>query len=170
MIKNNNPNPFLNQQRNVPAPSNANAPQTTGKAKAAPPPSPSGNMAMNNQFDIDLTEVQAGAIIPDGNYLVKCTDVEQGISQAGNPQLIWTFEIVGGEYAGTEFKFFTAMTPAALWKVAEATAALGIGGAGQRVKFSRSDVLNRQCSAVIEETEYKGQVRSSITALQPLGA
>ena len=136
---------------------------------AAQNPPMAGNLG-NAVFDVDLTDVKESSyIIPDGDYQVKCVDVEQAVSQAGNPQFVWTFAIIDGEHKDMEFKSFTALTPAAMWKVAETVTALGLGSVGTKVKFSRSEVLGKRCIATIEESEYKGVVRSTIANLRPLG-
>ena len=121
-------------------------------------------------FEVDLSDVENAYVIPDSLYLLKCIDVDQGVSQSGNPQYIWTFTIVEGEYAGREFKLWTALTPAAMWKVAEVVVALGIGETGKAIKFRKSDVIGKTCVGVIEESEYKGQVRSSISRVMTLKA
>ena len=64
---------------------------------------------------------------------------------------------------GREFKSFTAITPAAMWKVAETVQALGVGQTGTVVKFKRTDVIGKECGAQIDISEYNGQERSSIT-------
>lgn len=146
-------NPFMNN--GAQAPTNAPMP-------GAPATAPQGD------FEVDLTNVQSGFVIPDGNYLAKCTDVEQSVSKGGNPMFIWTFVLEGGEYAGREFKSFTAITPAAMWKVAETVQALGVGQTGSVVKFKRTDVVGKQCGLAIEAQEYNGQDRSSITKVMSL--
>lgn len=130
-------------------------------------PMPGGGAAMS--FEVDLTDVTNGFVIPDGMYPMKCIDAEQGISASGNPQIVWTFAISdNSSLSGREFKLWTAITAAAMWKVAEVVTALGIGAVGQRVKFSRSDVVGKMCNAQIEETTYKGNTRSSITQIFPM--
>ena len=81
---------------------------------------------------------------------------------------VWTFVVVDTEHAGFESKVFTALTPAAMWKVAETVVALGVGQQGQVVKFKRSDVLGKECGALIEETEYSGSIRSQISRVMTL--
>lgn len=120
-------------------------------------------------FEVDLSDVTSGFVIPDGEYTVKLMDVEQGVSRAENPQYIWSFEVVdSAEHSGWELKVFTALTPAAMWKVAETVEALGIGATGQMVRFKRSDVIGRTCRALVEQQEYNGQVRSQISKLMRL--
>lgn len=131
------------------------------------PGAPAGGGADN--FEVDLTNVENNSFtIPDGNYKVRCIDIEQSVSKGGNPMFIWTFEISEGDHAGFQSKVFTAITPAAMWKVAETVQALGIGQTGQTVKFKRTDVLNKECGALIEQTEYNGNTRSQISRVMTL--
>ena len=150
-----NNNPFISN--------GAPAPMTGGA------PMPAGNAGVDN-FEVDLTGVEAGGqfVIPDGNYRVRCVEVEQQVSKGGNPMFVWTFEISDGPYKGFQSKVFTAITPAAMWKVAETVVALGVGQHGQVVKFKRSDVLNKECGALIEKTEYNGKTNSQISRVMTL--
>ena len=128
----------------------------------APMPGMPSNSAEN--FEVDLSGVEVNSyVIPDGNYKVKCVEVEQSVSKGGNPMFVWTFEISEGDRAGFQSKVFTAITPAAMWKVAETVIALGIGQTGETVKFNRSDVIGKECGAIFEQTDYNGKVNSQIT-------
>ena len=151
-----NNNPFM------PTPGGAPAPSTQ-----APMPGNS-SVSVPDSFEVDLSNVQDNFRVPDGLYKVRCQDVEQSVSKSGNPMFVWTFVVIGGDYAGREFKVFTALTPAAMWKVAETVIALGVGQQGQLVKFKRSDVVGKDCGALIEGTEYNGQVRSQISRVMSL--
>lgn len=139
---------------------------TPGAAAPAPTntPMPGNTYASNgaDSFEVDLTEVQNGFVIPDGNYRLKCIDIEQQVSKGGNPMFVWTLEVSAGQHAGFQGKVFTAITPAAMWKVAETVKAFGVGQEGQMVKFKRSDVVGKECGGYIEKTEYNGQERSQI--------
>ena len=106
--------------------------------------------------------------IPDGNYRVKCVDVEQSVSKGGNPMFVWSFEVSEGDHKGFQSKVFTAITPAAMWKVAETVIALGVGQTGSVVKFKRTDVVGKECGALIEATEYNGNTRSQISRVMSL--
>jgi len=138
-------------------------PGTPTSAGSTPMPGAPINGGAADNFEVDLTDVQDGFNIPDGNYLVQCTEVEQSVSKGGNPMFVWTFQVAEGPHKGFESKVFTAITPAAMWKVAETVQALGVGQTGSVVKFKRTDVVGKQCGALIEKTEYNGQERSQIT-------
>ena len=101
-------NPFMNNNSMTSAPTSA--------------PSMPGQSAnnFNAGFEVDLTNVQDSSFaIPDGTYKAKCIDITQDVSKSGNPMFIWEFEITEGDYRGRTFKSWTAVTPAAMWKVAE---------------------------------------------------
>lgn len=136
-------------------------------SNSAPMPGSSVPMGSDN-FEIDLSEVSSGFTIPDGVYKVKCVDIEQTVSKGGNPMFAWTFDVSAGPHAGFQSKVFTALTPAAMWKVAETVEALGVGQTGQVVKFKRSDVLNKECGAMFETSEYNGNTRSQISRLMSI--
>lgn len=150
-------NPFMPGTAPAPAP----APASPMPGRAAAPVAP-------DNFEIDLSHVDSGFVVPDGPYRVRCIDIEQSVSKGGNPMFVWTFEISEGEYQGFQSKVFTALTPAAMWKVAETVIALGVGQQGQVVKFKRTDVLNKECGALFEKDDYNGQPRSKISRIMSL--
>ena len=139
---------------------------TPGAAAPAPTntPMPGNTYASSgaDSFEVDLTEVQNVFTIPDGNYQLKCVDIEQQVSKGGNPMFVWTMEVSAGQHTGFQGKVFTAITPAAMWKVAETVKAFGVGQEGHVVKFKRSDVVGKECGGYIEKTEYNGKERSQI--------
>lgn len=155
-----NNNPFMPGM----TPQMSSSTATTGN----PMPGGGAGVATSDNFEVDLTDMQDNFKIPDGNYKVKCIDIEQSVSKGGNPMFVWTFEISEGEHAGFQSKVFTAITPAAMWKVAETVQALGVGQTGSVVKFKRTDVINKECGALIEQTEYNGNTRSQISRVMSL--
>lgn len=157
-----NNNPFM-PGATAPKPQMSSASATTGM----PMPGASVNSAADN-FEVDLTDVSTGFTVPDGNYRAKCIEVEQTVSKGGNPMFVWTFEISEGEHAGFQSKVFTAITPAAMWKVAETVIALGVGQTGSVVKFKRSDVVGKECGIALEASDYNGNTRSSVTRVMSL--
>lgn len=146
-------NPFINN--GAPAPNVGASPAPMHKSSGVP---------NSDAFEIDLSEVQDQSYaIPDGTYKAKCIEVSQDVSKSGNPMFVWDFEITEGKYAGRTFRSWTAITPAAMWKVAETVIALGIGQQGHVVKFKRQDVLNKECGLVMEQDEYNGKPTSRIS-------
>jgi hypothetical protein len=59
--------------------------------------------------------------VPDGVYKVKLVDSEDKVSQAGNPMVVATFELVDGpagadEHFGKRFKDYFTYTDSSYWK------------------------------------------------------
>ena len=155
--------------RNNPFMPGAIAPMPGASAPAGNSPMPGQAPASADSFEVDLSNVEMNSfVIPDGNYRVRCVDIEQTVSKGGNPMFVWTFEVVEGDHKGFQSKVFTAITPAAMWKVAETVVALGVGQQGQMVKFKRSDVINKECGATFEQTEYNGKTNSQIQRVMSL--
>jgi hypothetical protein len=147
---------------NNPFMSNPNAPTPTPAAAPAMPGQSVNDV--NTGFEVDLTDVQEiGFTVPDGTYKAQCVDIAQDVSKSGNPMFVWEFEIAEGDYKGRTFKSWTAITPAAMWKVAETVQALGVGQTGQVVKFKKGDVVGKFCGIVIEQDEYNGKPASKIS-------
>lgn len=113
-------------------------------------------------FEVNISEEMAGNMIPEGIYVGKCIDIEKKTSKAGNPMWKWDFVIIEGPHSGTEFTLFTAITPAAIWKLAETLDAFGLAEAGKPTKFSRADVLNVIVEMEIQDDEYNNTPKSSL--------
>lgn len=126
-----------------------------------------GDSGKGKKFSIDFSDMQSGFNIEEGHYPAKCIDVAEGQSKAGNDMLTFTFAIMEGEYVGKEFKNFCAITPAALWKLAETLGALGVEVTEGVANFDPDDCLNKACVLEIEDSEYNGNVRSSIKTVHP---
>ena len=130
---------------------------------------------MDTDFIVDLTEQEPAKktqsndpkryCIPDDDYVVSVVDVNKEISKAGNAMFVWDMEVAEGDHQGHSLRVFTALTPAALWKLSQAIEALGLGEAGQAVKFSKAKALGRRCMASVVAEEYNDKWNSKIDTL-----
>jgi len=122
----------------------------------------------SDEFSLDMTDERTiTGLIPPGDYIAKLIDCGKDTSKAGNEMWVWTFVIVKGDHAGTEMKYFTALTPAAMWKAVEVLEALGLGEMGKIAKFKRGDAINRLCAIKVEDQTYNDRPRSSIKNVMP---
>ena len=120
---------------------------------------------LDNTFELDLTQVEQKVLLPEGEYIGKLIDIEKTTSKAGNPMWVWTFAVAAGPFAGEELKLFTAVTPAAMWKLTETLEALGLGKAGSIVKFTPADVLGVKAILHVQHDEYEGKPRPSLNKI-----
>ena len=123
----------------------------------------------DDDFSIDIpSDLGKGKFyVAEGEHEATLIDLVSAVSNAGNPMLVWTYAITGGDSAGTEMKNFTALTDAAMWKLTETFDALGVEYApGEKVKLNPSELTGTTVTLVIEDSEYQGQVRSSIALVK----
>ena len=149
-----------------PARRRRSAPDGATKDKPAPrgrgPGSASGG---NDEFDFNLENVESNLRIPAGAYPIVCADVAKDTSQAGNDMYTWTFRVTEGQYDGRSFKMWTALTPAALWKLGEVLEALELAEVGESGSFKRSDAIGRECWGHVEDDEYNGRLSSKLSSV-----
>lgn len=120
----------------------------------------------DDDFNIDMGE-DSGFRIKKGKYPARVVGLDKGTSQAGNPMWIWTFAIIAGEYAGKEFKTWTALTAAAMWKLREVLMALKLSQDGKTSKFKKSDAIGKNITLDIEDDEYNGRPSSTVKTVLP---
>ena len=130
---------------------------------------------MDTDFIVDLTEQEPAKktqsddpkrfCIPDADYVVSVVNVNKEVSKADKPMFVWDMEVSEGDHRGHSLRVFTSLSPAALWKLSETVEALGLGEAGQAVKFSKAKAIGRRCMASVVSEEYNEKWNSKIDNL-----
>ena len=157
---------FLNQVENKMARNTANIPEDMDpEVFEAIPDDPFGAPAEDEDDGEWSVEVPNNRI-PEASYVGKCTDVNRARSQAGNLQFVWDWMIMEGPHKGREFKTYTALTPAAMWKVTQTLKAVGIAvvkdeKGNPKYNFNRDDVINVGVTLVVKDDNYKTDVLDS---------
>lgn len=79
---------------------------------------------------------------------------------SGNPMWVWEFKLLHEGYTGFNPRAFTALTPAAQWKVAETVAAFGIEPKEGKLEFEKSDVVGVvvDLEIVVEQVDGKSRL------------
>jgi len=143
----------------------------------------------DDEFDVDLGEDNGGGLLlPTGYYEAVLTDLDKGQSNAGNPMWVWQLRLtgnlaqkVGGNASGKmkiepgdqklngrEFRIYTAITPAAMWKLRETLLAFGLStGKEKNSKFKKADAIRRMCIVHLVDDEYQDVKRSSVKKALP---
>jgi len=81
------------------------------------------------KLNLNLDEVgDAFEILEAGRYKAKVTEIEEKDSQSGNPMLVWSWEIIDGEYAGKEIRSYTSLQDHALFGLKAHLTAFGYEG------------------------------------------
>ena len=122
-----------------------------------------------DDFSVEMPDASSGVKIPDGPYEGRVINFEKSKSKtSGNPMWVVDYVITSGPHSGTEFRSFLALTPAAAWKVAETLRALGFKQkVGEKVVFTKADVMGRRVLLNIELDTYEGKERSIVKTVEP---
>lgn len=123
-----------------------------------------------DDFEVDLDGVENNSqyYVPPGNYQGQLISLTKKQSSSGNPMWVWDFVVVeDGPAQGKELRVFTALTPAAMWKVAETIEALGLGETGGKVKFNKKEAIGKQCMLEVADDEYNGKTVSRVQRTYP---
>lgn len=112
----------------------------------------------------DVVEGGSNFLFPDGDYRARVIDVVKETSKAGNAMWVWTFLIMQGDEGGLgkEVKCWTALTPAAMWKLTEVLKAIGIAVVDGKVRAKRADLVGKECAITCVAEEYNGSESSKI--------
>lgn len=104
-----------------------------------------------SEFSFDLTGVQAGAYqtLSVGVHPAQCAAVTRGQSNAGNPKVVWTFNVLGGPDHGKQGQMHQAVTQKAIGRLAQTIESLGIGQSGGPVSFTESQAVGRVCAIIV---------------------
>ncbi len=132
----------------------------------------------DDDFEVNLGKV--GGRPPAGSAIVELAQIKKQVSQSGNPMWVFEFKIIeyrqvdgegeASDWIGEVLPVFCALTPNAMWKLAETVGALGIDvPADDRVaRFKSEDVIGVQALAALKHTEFNGRETTSIDALRAL--
>ena len=81
------------------------------------------------RITLNLDDVGSSfTIIEPGRYPARVVDIEEKESSTGNPMLVWSWELEGGDYSGQEIKSFTSLQDHALFGLKQHLEAFGVSG------------------------------------------
>lgn len=97
----------------------------------------------SEDFEVEFDFSDDGGI-EDGIYHARVSDFVLSTSKKGNSMYVWDFTLLE---VNRTIQSYTALTPAARWKVTEHLNGVGIQGNPDQpiAKFKRSDILGRPC-------------------------
>tara|TARA_Y100001970_G_scaffold80425_1_gene102160 strand:+ start:4762 stop:5211 length:450 start_codon:yes stop_codon:yes gene_type:complete len=123
------------------------------------------NIQSEKKLSVDFTGVEGKkkVVIPEGNYPAKVVEAKAETSKAGNPMVVWVFQIDGGEFNGQKFFYNTVLLPQSLWNFRNTLEACGVPINGEGAMDIPLDKLNgRTCALSIVDGEWDNQKRSEV--------
>ena len=123
------------------------------------------NIQSEKKLSVDFTGVEGKkkVVIPEGNYPAKVVEAKAETSKAGNPMVVWVFQIDGGEFNGQKFFYNTVLLPQSLWNFRNTLEACGVPIDGEGAMDIPLDKLTgRSCALAIVDGEWDNQKRSEV--------
>ena len=128
---------------------------------------PAAGKEAEDVFSVEIPEGDGDFLIDEDEVIGRVVGLEKATSEANNPMWVWSFAVNEGKNSGKELRSYTALTPAAMWKLREMLEALGLGEGGKVSSFSKKDAIGRLCVLHLEPDTYKGVKRSTIASVSP---
>jgi len=114
---------------------------------------------------VDFTGVNANSgrvRIPEGDYPVVVKGVKHETSKAGNPMLVWEFEITEGKHKGKVLRDRTVLQENSLWKLKQLLEAMGITVPSKRVALDLARYPGMELGVTAVDDEYDGRISSKV--------
>lgn len=115
------------------------------------------------------TEPGEFVLLPVGNYTLRCQGTEEKESQAGNPMIVFLFEVASGPYHGASLSERCVIQNNALWKLQLVLKALGCPYKGQ-VKISPEFIEGHTCQVTVGHRLVDGKEYHDLSNWQAVSA
>lgn len=116
---------------------------------------------------VNFSGIQAGQRrnprIAEGNYRAKVAEVTQKPTKAGDPMVVWIFEIVDHpKYSGQQFYYNSVLTEKALWNFRATLEALKVKVKDETMNIPLPKLVGRTAGIQLVDDEYEGKLKSAI--------
>jgi hypothetical protein len=122
-------------------------------------------MPQSKKTVVDFSNTDSGnsrVRIPEDNYRAKVKTVKHETSKAGNPMLVWEFEIAEGKFKGRVLIDRTVLQENSLWKLKQLLEAMGITVPSKRIALDLSRYPGRELGISVVDDEYEGRISSKV--------
>ena len=107
------------------------------------------------RITLNLDDVGSSfTIIEPGRYPARVVDIEEKESSTGNPMLVWSWELEGGDYSGQEIRSFTSLQDHALFGLKQHLEAFGISG---EVDIDTDKLIGKTAMLTITKTKTRSR-------------
>ena len=128
------------------------------------------------EYNIDFSEVESFAAIPQDEYPVIVEEVEMRQSQSSEyPYLNWKLKVTEGEYEGRFVWMMTSLSPKSLWRLKETLDNLEVPLDEFNIVVDEDtdlviepELAGLPALAPVREDEYQGRITNKVDMLLPI--
>lgn len=132
------------------------------------PKSSTAKKRRSSTVSVDFTGVHSRQRLPEDDYLVTLSEVNNTESQAGNDQLEFIFKVKEGKYEDNQLWFYCPLTENSLWKLHGLLTAMGIDVPDDEMELDLEDLPGKEIMAVVTHEVFEGTKRSKMTDFYPI--
>jgi len=123
------------------------------------------------RVNVDMSGASEFEAMPAGYYQAMVEEAKMGLSRASKPKLEVHFTVMSPEdYAGRKCFGNYSLQPQALWNLKRFLKALDLGyDLSGECEFDTDDLLGAECTLLLIQQEYQGEMRNSIQRVLPAG-
>ena len=122
---------------------------------------------------INLQGVEAwkgSGLLPPGTHTVEITSAQEKTSGGGKPQVEVELRAIGGEFDGGTIRDWITITEAAFGRVRQFLEAVRYEIPDGEFEMPVTELVGRQCSIVVREEPYDGDMKSKVKAYEQSGS
>lgn len=120
--------------------------------------------------NLNMKDVSAGGVIPEGEYIVTVDEVSVEESQQGNQYLKWVFKVIDGPQKNSKIYHNTSLLPQSLFNLKNLLIALGVPVPDKAFQLNLDECEGCNCGVTVTHETYDGKKRSRVTDVFPLDA
>lgn len=119
---------------------------------------------------IDFTNVKersefSNKALPEGDYVAKITDVNEGRSNSGNDQWIFKIEVV--DVRAASYAYYCGLSVEQAWKIRNLCIAAGLNAPKKKIKLDPNKLIGKLIGIELIDDEYEGRIKSKINSVFP---
>ena len=117
--------------------------------------------AKKTSINVDFSDTESSAVLPESDYLLKVADVEVRTSEnSGADYLSFTMEVAEGEFEGKKVYHNCSLQPQALFNLRNLLEALGLEVPQGAMDLDPADLIDMTCGVSIQHETYEGKTKA----------
>lgn len=133
--------------------------------KAEPAPS----TIQGSVVKVDFGQTSNSGLIERGIYQVKIAGAAAKTSNnSGQPMVVFTLEILDGEFAGRRLYLNNSLQPHALFGFRKTLEALGVKVPTSSMQVDLKKLIGAQMNVEVGQEEYQGQLKAKVLDVAPI--
>lgn len=130
---------------------------------------PKPSIIKGNVVEVDFGQTSNSGLIEKGIYQVKIfSAVAKTSANSGQPMVVFTLEILDGEYAGRRLFLNNSLQPHALFGFRKTLEALGVKVPTSSMQVDLKKLAGAQMNIEVGHEEYQGQMKAKVVDVAPV--